>query len=191
MIDEAFIEKTLNKGREAKNKVLTEFHNISVDQLNWKPSSQSWSIAQCFDHLLIADSSYFSFLQQITEGKYTMTFWEKFSPFTAKCGQILKDQLQEQVKKKMIAPNKFTPMKAEKSVGFIDIYIKNLDTLLNHISNCRYIDIDKTIITSPIIRIVTYSLRDSFQFLIHHEHRHINQAIRVRDHINFPKKHSR
>jgi len=186
-MDEVFIEKTLRKGREAKSKVLKEFYNISEEQLNWKPSSKSWSIAQCLEHLLISDSSYFSDLQKITAGIYKMTFWEKYSPFTAKCGQILKDRLQEKVKKKMKAPRKLTPKSSNITSKFIDIYLKNLDTLLSYISNCGPIDIDKTIITSPTIRIVTYSLRDALQFLIQHEHRHINQANRVKKSDEFPK----
>jgi hypothetical protein len=46
--------------------------------------------------------------------------------------------------------------------------------------------LDKTIITSPVIGFVTYNLRDAFQFLIQHEHRHINQAINVKHDVNFP-----
>ena len=47
--------------------------------------------------------------------------------------------------------------------------------------------VDKTIINSPLIPIVTYNLRDTFQFLIQHEHRHINQAIKVKANEGFPK----
>jgi hypothetical protein len=59
--------------------------------------------------------------------------------------------------------------------------------LLNSITN-PLTDIDKTIITSPILSIVTYSLRDAFQFLVTHERRHINQAVRVKGNENFPPK---
>ena len=50
---------------------------------------------------------------------------------------------------------------------------------------------DKTIITSPPVQFVTYSLRDAFQFLIQHEHRHINQAIRVKVNRSFPQNVTR
>lgn len=59
MKDENFIRSVLQKGGEAKEKASLEFSNISSEQLNWKPSAESWSIAQCLDHLIIADSSYF------------------------------------------------------------------------------------------------------------------------------------
>lgn len=188
MIDEVFIEHTLQRGRQAREKVLKTFPELTLRQFNWKVLPNSWSISQCLEHLVISDSAYFSNLEKITNGRYAMTFWEKYSPFTSLFGRVLKDQLQEQVKRKMKTHRKLTPQTSEKSLDFINEYVKNLDTFLNYVSNCRHIDIDKTIITSPTIKIITYSLRNAFQFLVEHEHRHINQAIRVRDNVNFPKE---
>ena len=188
MTDEVFIKTILQKGKEAKDKVKLEFSDISLEQLNWKPSPESWSIAQCLEHLIISDSSYFSDLKKITEGTFKMNFWERYSPLSGICGRILKDQLQEQVKKKMTAPEKLQPNTSEKNLAFIEKFHKNWDIFLEYVSNCRNVDIDKTIITSPIIRIVTYSLRDALYFLVQHEHRHINQAIRVKANKRFPGK---
>lgn len=70
----------------------------------------------------------------------------------------------------------------------IERYHQNLDGFLELISKCQNIDIDKTIITSPALRIVTYSLRDALHFLIQHEHRHINQAVRVKRNEDFPAR---
>lgn len=68
MKDEAFIESILQKGKEVKEKARLEFSDISLEQLNWKLSAESWSIAQCLDHLIIADSFYFPELKKIIEG---------------------------------------------------------------------------------------------------------------------------
>lgn len=185
MKDELFINQLLQNGKEAKEKVSLNFSDISLEQLNWQPAPTSWSIAQCLSHLVISHQEYFADLKKITEGNYKMNFWEKYSPFTNICGRIMRDQLQEQVKRKMIAPKKIQPA-GNASPEFIEQYHKSLDLFLDYISNCRSIDIDKTIITSPILSIVTYSLRDAFQFLITHEHRHINQAIRVKMNEDYP-----
>jgi uncharacterized damage-inducible protein DinB len=181
MIDEVFIKTILQKGKEAKEKVHSEFSNISLQQLNWKPSAESWSIAQCLEHLAISHSTYFPALKKITEGVYKMSFWERYSPFSGICGRLLKDQLQEQPKKKFQAPKIIRPSGSEITIEIIEQYHHSLDRFLQYIADCRNIDIDKTIITSPAIGIVTYSLRDAFQFLIQHEHRHINQAILVKE----------
>ena len=187
MTDEVFIKTFLQKGKEAKDKARFEFSTISSEQLNWKPSPESWSIVQCLDHLVASHTSYFPVLKKIVEGTYKMSFWERYSPFTGICGRIFKSRLQEQVKKKMVAPKKIQPSASNMKIEWIEQYYKSLDSFLEHISNCRNINIDKIIITSPFIPIVTYSLRDTIQFLIQHEHRHINQAIRVKSNKSFPK----
>jgi hypothetical protein len=119
-----------------------------------------------------------------------MNVWEKFSPFSGFFGRTLKQQLQEQATKKIATSKKLTPASSDKSLAFINVYIKNLDIFLNLISSCRHIDLDKTIITSPVLGFVTYSLRDAFQFLLQHEHRHINQAMNVKHEETFPKNQS-
>ena len=150
--------------------------------------SNAQSYRQLHRHLIIADTAYFPDLKNITEGNFKMDLWEKYSPFTRLCGRLMKNRLREQVKKKMIAPKKIQPQTSDKNLSIIDDYCKNLDTFLTLISNCKNVDIDKTIITSPTIQIVTYSLRDAFSFLIEHEHRHLNQAIRVKANKGFPRK---
>jgi uncharacterized damage-inducible protein DinB len=185
MTDKNFIEEILQKGRQAKEKVQQEFTSLSFDQLNWKPTPESWSIAQCLDHLIASHNAYFRVLEKIKAGSYKMNLWEKYSPFTAICGRIMKDQLQEQVKRKMKAPGKIRPAASALSPQIVEKYLDNLTIFLKYISDCQRVDIDKTVITSPLIGIVTYNLRDAFQFLLQHEHRHINQAIRVKKNENF------
>lgn len=106
MKDEDFINGLLQKGREANGKVSSEFSNSSAGQLNWQSSPVSWSIAQCLDHLIVSHLIYFFRLKKITEGNFKMNFWEKYSPFTKIWGSIMKDQMQEQVKRKLKAPKK-------------------------------------------------------------------------------------
>ena len=185
MKDEGFIKELLQKGREAKEKVRLEFSNTSAEQLNWQASPESWSIAQCLDHLVVSHSVYFPALKKITEGNFKMNFWEKYSPFTKIWGNIMKDQMQEQVKRKLKAPKKIQPAN-KATLEVVNQYHISIDQFLENISKCSTIDIDKTIITSPFVSMITYSLRDALQFLVTHEHRHINQAIRVKKNSPFP-----
>ena len=109
MKDKAFIDSTVKTGQEAREKADSEFSGISLEQLNWKPFPTSWSIAECLEHLLIADSSYFEDLKKIIAGTYKMSFWEKCSPLTSLWSKTLKDQLQEKVKKKDDCSQKIHP----------------------------------------------------------------------------------
>jgi hypothetical protein len=187
MKDEPFIESIIQNGKRAHKKVVDHFSNLSFNQFNWNPSPNSWSIAQCLNHLFISDNSYFSYLQNIIDGNYKMSLWEKYSPFTSMLGKAMVSQLQEEVKRKMKTNRKLVPAKDFKEINFIAEYLANLESFLDYIFKCKMVDLDNTIITSPFIGIITYNLRDAFKFLIQHEHRHINQAIRVKENKEFPK----
>lgn len=186
MNDAEFIERMVLKGKEAGEKVKNEFSFLSSEQLNWKPSPEKWSIGQCLDHLLVSDMQYFPVLQKIAEKKYKMTFWEKWSPFSILFGRMLAQQLQENVSAKLKTPKIFRPGESNIDAGIFERFQKHLDTLLEYISTCRDLDTDKLHITSPVSNFITYSLRNAIKILIQHEHRHINQAAKVKADKNFP-----
>lgn len=186
MIDDAFIKTILQKGAEAKEKVQSKLPDMSLQQMNWKPLPGSWSIAQCLDHLVVSHRVYFPALQKIIDGTHRASLWERISPFSRLFGRVMKNELQEEPKRKLHAPKVIYPSTSDIDGGIIERYKQSLDQFLQYIADCSNIDIDKIIITSPANRVVTYSLRDAFQFLIQHEHRHINQAIRVRQNRYFP-----
>ena len=65
---------------EELGKVTTEakslFGNLSSTQLNWKPASEKWSIAQCLDHLIVSNSTYYTPLNEIVSGKHKNSFYQ-------------------------------------------------------------------------------------------------------------------
>lgn len=186
MKDAIFIQEMLLKGNEAKQKVKNEFSQLSFVQLNWKPNQESWSIGQCLDHLIVADCLYFPVLKKITEGHYEMNFWETWNPFSGFLGKALATQVQEKPKKKLLAPVLFLPSQSDINQEIMERFHKHLDSLLEYITGCSKLNIDKIHITSPASKLITYSLRNAFQLLIQHEHRHINQAIKVKTTKEFP-----
>jgi hypothetical protein len=186
MVDKTFIDAILVRGNEAKSKAVREFSNLTVEQLNWKSTPKTWSISQCLDHLIQSHQAYYPDFEQIAAGNYEMTLWEKYSPLTKLWGRELRKQLQETVKKKMVAPKLIKPASSNFTLEHLSDYGQSLDHFLSYISKCKDVDIDQTIINSPTVKIVTYSLRDAFQFLLQHEHRHLNQAIRVKESTRFP-----
>jgi uncharacterized damage-inducible protein DinB len=187
MKDVLFIEEMLKKGKDAGEKAKNEFSGLSLQQLNWKPSPENWSIGQCLDHLVVSDCLYFPALKKIAAGSYEMTAWEKWNPLNVLFGRMLAHQLQENVKKKVKAPEVFAPEPGNINTGILERFQKHLDTLLEYIAACEKVDLDKTHITSPVSKFVTYSLQNAIIILIQHEHRHINQAIKIKKHKNFPE----
>src|SRR5437762_12551904 len=65
------------------------FGSLSTQQLNWKPDEKSWSVAQCFDHLITTHSLYFPVLQRLSRGDKQSSFLERFSPASGFFGRLL------------------------------------------------------------------------------------------------------
>ena len=101
MKDPVFIQQMLERGKGAGERVKTEFSKLSLQQLNWKPAPDKWSIGQCLDHLIVSNSSYFPVFERITNGTYQMTAWQKLSPFSSLFGKLIRNQTQENVKMKL------------------------------------------------------------------------------------------
>lgn len=158
MKDEIFIKVRLQHGREAKEKASSEFSNISGEKLNWQASPLSWSIAQCLDHLIVSHSVYFPALKKITDGNFKMNFWKSIARSPKFGGNIMKEQMQEQVKRKLKAPKKIQPV-SKATLEIIERHDTSIEQFLTYISRCSAIDIDKTIITSPLLSMITYSKR--------------------------------
>jgi hypothetical protein len=115
-----------------------------------------------------------------------MNFWENWSPLGGLFGKILVSQVKEISRKKLNAPGIFYPSQSDIDMGIEERFNKHLDSLLNYIADCNIMDVDKTHITSPVSKLVTYSLRNAIILIIQHLHRHINQAIKIKSLKEFP-----
>ena len=57
----------------------TFFGQLNSEQLNWKPAADSWSVAQCLDHLISANREYYPVFDRILKGEYRKTFLHQYA----------------------------------------------------------------------------------------------------------------
>jgi hypothetical protein len=180
---ENVIDELGRSGADAK----AVFGSLSVEQLNWKPAPKSWSIAQCFDHLITTHSLYFPLFERLAKGDRKQTFWESASPLSGFFGRFLIRSLRPENLKPMKTTAKAMPSSSEIGGDIIDRYAAHQEQLIRAISGVPSdVDPAKTIITSPLMRLVTYSLQDCYDLLAVHCARHFNQAKRVMENNAFP-----
>ena len=166
-----------------------QYGGLSTDQLNWKPDEKSWSIAQCFEHLLTTHGLYFPLFERLAAGNVTSSFWERNSPFSGYLGRFLIRSLRPENPKKMNAPSKAQPSASEIDAGIIELFCEHQDHMIEHLQRLPAdIDPSKLTITSPLMGLVTYSLDDCFTILDVHCQRHFGQAKRVAAMTEFPKR---
>ena len=163
------------------------FGGLSASQLNWKPAPKSWSVAQCFDHLITTHSLYFPLFQRLEKGGVTPTLWERVSPLSGFFGRFLIKGMSPDNPKKMKTTSKAFPSTSEIGGDIIELFSEHQHQMIEHLQRLPTdIDPAKTIITSPLLGAITYSLADTFTILVVHCQRHLGQAKRVTQTAGFP-----
>ena len=155
------------------------FGDLNGEELNWKSSDKSWSVAQCLDHLITINSLYFPIFEKLRSGMPPSTFLQKYSPFSGFFGRYLIKAMMPENPKKMKTSKKAYPSASSLDAGIVGRFKEHQRLLADHIAAISP-DVDlKTIITSPLAGFVTYSLDDCLTMLVVHERRHLLQAKRV------------
>jgi hypothetical protein len=167
------------------HEVRTTFGRLTVSQLNWKPSAERWSVAQCFDHLLNVNKGYFPVIENILAGQKP-TFWQRMPLLPGLAGSLLLKYVDPASTRKIKAPQKFQPAQSDISGSVINDFIDQQGKIVEKMKATEHLDLERVIISSPVAAPVTYSLMDAYRIIVIHEQRHFQQAKRVTEESAFP-----
>lgn len=167
--------------------VQARFGPLSAAQLNWKPAPDRWSVGQCLDHLLTADGAYFPVFETVREGRYRKTLWQRMPVLPGFFGRMLLKAIDPANTRKSKAPAVFAPASSQVGTDIVRRFGEQQARLVEHLQAGGSLDLDGTIIASPVTPVVTYSLFDAFRILVRHAQRHVQQADRVVALDGFPR----
>jgi len=177
----SLIAATNNVATEAKN----SFGSLTPAQLNWKPSAERWSVAQCFDHLLTSNRGYFPIIDSVLAGQ-KRTFWQSVPVYPGMMGRLLIKSLDPVKGRNLKAPKNFQPSQSDITDSIINDFAAHQATIVEKMKATEHLDLERIIISSPVTSVVTYSLMDAYRVMVVHEHRHFQQAKRVTEESGFP-----
>jgi hypothetical protein len=166
---------------EAKN----TFGRLTPAQLNWKPSAERWSVAQCFDHLINTNKGYLPEIDNLLAGK-KRTFWERVPVLPGLMGKFLIKAVDPASTRKVKAPKVFQPAQSDISGSVINDFVAQQATIIEKMKATEHLDLERIVITSPVAAVVSYSLMDAYRVIVVHEQRHFQQAKRVTEESAFP-----
>ena len=159
--------------------VRSSFGGLSAAQLNWKPSAERWSIAQCFDYLITSNKGYLPIIESVRGGTKKTRFLERLPVLPGLAGKLLIKSLDPASTRKIKAPKNFEPAESNISASVIDDFVAQQDKIIEAMKSTRDLDLERIVITSPAVSVVTYSLMDAYRIIVVHEQRHLQQAKRV------------
>lgn len=170
------------------NETQAGFGGLTAPQLNWTPEANQWSVAQCFDHLLTANATYFPIFEKVLNRENKQTFWESLPWLPAFWGKMLVKAVAPESARKLKAPKAFHPSSSRIDEAVIGRFIDQQNQVIRYMKATEDLDLEKTIISSPVTNLITYSLMDAYRIIVTHEKRHFLQAMRVSEMNGFPTR---
>ena len=161
------------------------FGNLTPSQLNWKPSPERWSVAQCFDHLITANSGYFPIIEEVLAGK-KRTLWQSMPVLPGLTARLFIKSLDPSSTRKIKAPKRFEPAQSDISGSVINDFADQQGKIVERMKATEHLDLERIVVTSPVAAVITYSLMDAYRIIMVHEQRHFQQAKRVSEESAFP-----
>lgn len=153
-----------------------KFQELKLEQLNFKPSEDSWSILECMEHLNLYGKFYIPEIEssiEKTSSKANKTF--KSGLLGSYFANSMKPKAQLNKMKTFKDKN---PSGSQLDKSVLKEFILQQEHLLISLSKAKNVDLNKikTNITLPLLK---FKLGDTFRFTIYHNERHVVQAEKV------------
>jgi hypothetical protein len=158
---------------------------LTEEQLNWQPELGSWSVGQCLEHLCITNEAYLtpisaalkekpdSPVEQITPGWFGRWFIRSFVEPSPNG-------------KRVSAPPKIRPA-ARVDLAVLNRFLSSNKSCRELIVRARDKDINRIRFWNPFVPGVRFTAGTGLEIISGHERRHLMQAERVRNLMNFPR----
>ncbi|MFN8485066.1 MAG: DinB family protein [Anaerolineae bacterium] len=169
----ADLNALMGEARRIAADVNTQYGALSVEQLNWKPNAEAWSIGQNLDHIVTANATYFATLADVAAGRKVAHGWERVPVLPGVTGRLMVWGLDPKAARKMTAPQVFQPSQTDVPGDIVATFLQQQAELLSYMERTRSERALKTVITSPASSFVTYSVLDAYRIIIVHEQHHL------------------
>ena len=181
-----FLETVTSETEKNNDAARTLASALTEAQVNWKPSADQWSIAQCLEHLAVATKEfekYFPVALENARKKWPVTRPPAYKP--SLIGGWLAKQVSPEARRRATAPKIFRPDSSNIS-GALEMFVKQHEGFLEYVRGSTGVDYNKARLRSPVTPLIRYSLADAFVITVLHGQRHLAQARRVREMPEFP-----
>ena len=180
------IKAVVNELEQVTADARAEFGMLSAKQLNWQRSESEWSVAQCFEHLIVTNELYFPNIQKVIDGQHRNNFLSKVPFATDLIAFAMKNSLNPTQSRKMKTFKMFQPAESRASDTSIKDFAANLKKLADLAVAAQSLDVHRIKIAEPLSTALNLRLVDAFEILTMHCRRHFNQAKRVVNEGGFP-----
>jgi len=188
---------TLETIQQLKDKFISEtesvikdfgkFNLLSEDQINWKPSADSWSIAECVDHLSVTNKLYLEEFEKQFGEKRIETDCSKTEVQHKWLSKFIIKSVDPANAKKVSTFAVFMPSISSHSKDVLDKFSDMQNQFINLLITAEKLNLNEYVMSSPAAKIIKENFCDVLEIIRLHDRRHFNQAEKLFNHPNFPK----
>ena len=152
---------------------------LSDAQFAWQPAADSWSVAQCIDHLNATAREYLPMLDEgiadaIRRGLYSP------GPYAYNwIGRLMVWMFDPKVRVRAKAPASFQPPAGRPRHDVMAAFRAYQVQYIDRLRQANGLDLARARVTSPVTRLIRMPLGSAFALTVAHERRHLQQARRV------------
>lgn len=155
-----------------------ELRQLDFLELNWKESSETWSVLECLEHLNLYGDFY---LPEIEKSISNSRFLQPTQFF--KSGMLgnyfAQTMLPKEKLQKMKTFKDKNPSGSKLNLTVVDRFIEQQKKLLELLDKARQVDLTKTKTAISITRLIKLRLGDTLRVIVYHNQRHLVQADNV------------
>jgi hypothetical protein len=167
--------------------VQATFGPLDMKQLNWRPEATRWSVAQVLDHVMSANRQMMDQAAAAQGGARPQSIWMKLPIWPGLMGRTLIKAVSPQAARKVKASPLAQPTASAIDPGIVARFIGQQRDLITRASAFDEQQAARLVMTSPFLKVITYSVLDGWRIIVAHERRHVEQGRRVIAASGFPR----
>lgn len=185
MTEEEHLDQLHESVEEAAEKAQALTGGLTEEQLLWKPAPKKWSVAGCFEHLILTGEAWHSNIRTAIKGaeavrsskerEYRPTFFGRF--FLGMTG--------EKVRLPMPTHPMFDPGESV-AADAPERFLEQQQELLGLIEDARGLNLQAPRVAFPQWPRMSLRLGEALALVVNHQHRHLQQVEAVMQEDGFP-----
>ena len=136
------LDRLLKDVKEVKQASEALFSSLSPEQITWKPSRKSWSVLECYDHLLVTNGLYIPRIKAALE-KSEKSVEKSVQPFKPSYfGRFFIKAIQPRSGFKLKTFKVFKPQSASQNREIPPLFLAQQDALIELIKRADQCDVN-------------------------------------------------
>lgn len=178
MTTDVLLDELIAMLSESKAQV-EQLRERNVDELNWRPSEEKWTVLECLEHLNMYGDYYIPEIERVIKKSRAQSEPKKFKH--TRWGDFFINALapkSKQAIKPLNAMEKLNPKGMKLGAETVERFIKQHGQLIELYEQAKSVDIQHRC-TGTTIPLVRLRLVDTLRGQAYHSERHVDQAFGV------------